>query len=102
MCCTKEFYDQTTISKGDLEGRGLIGKIQLEYYKTTNDILEKERYGINIIKKQRRIHKQMIESKQIDNISKEETQIENLLQILVNNKVTPIGLEDVLADLIGN
>lgn len=100
MCCIKEFYDQATINKEDLEGRGLIGKIQLEYYKTINDIFSKERYGIKIIKRQRKIYKEMIESKQIDNISKEESQIENLLQILVNNKVTPIGLEDVLADLI--
>ncbi len=98
MCYTKELYDKTTINRNDIEEINLRGKIQLEYYKTKND--DNKKYGIKIVKKQKKICKEMIESKEIDNISDEEIKINTLLNILVNNKVTPIALDDVLADLI--
>ena len=37
---------------------------------------------------------------EINNILLEEKQTEKLLKILINNKVTPIALDDVLTDLI--
>jgi len=98
VCYTKELYDKTTINRNDIEEINLRGKIQLEYYKTIND--DNKKYGIKIVKKQKKICKEMIESKEIDNISDEEIKINTLLNILVNNKVTPIALDDVLADLI--
>ena len=100
--CIKELYDKAIIDKNDIEGINIRGKIQLEYYKTTNNLINDEykKYGIKIVKKHKKIYKEMIESKEIDNISDEETKVERLLKLLVSNKVTPIGLDDVLSDLI--
>lgn len=102
MYCVKELYNKAIIDKNDIEGINLRGKIQLEYYKTINNLMSDDykKYGIKIVKKYKKIHKEMIESKEIDNLSNEETTIDTLLNILVNNKVTPIALDDVLADLI--
>ena len=101
MYCVRELYNKTIIDKNDIEGINLKGKIQLEYYKTTNNLIDDyKKYGIKVVKRHKKIYKEMIESKEIDNISNEETKIDTLLSILVNNKVTPIALDDVLADLI--
>ena len=60
----------------------------------------RETYGIGIVKKYKDTKKEKIESREINNILLEEKQTEKLLKILINNKVTPIALDDVLTDLI--
>ena len=75
----------------------------LEYYKTISKVFineGKETYGIGIVKKCRNNGKEKFESREINNILVEEKQTEKLLKILVDNKVTPIALDDVLTDLI--
>ena len=54
----------------------------------------------NVAKKLRELRKEKFESREINNILVEEKQTEKLLKILVDNKVTPIALDDVLTDLI--
>ena len=103
MDSIREFYGETTIDEKDSEELNLGEKIKLEYYKTISKLFineGKETYGIGIVKKCRNNGKEKFESREINNILVEEKQTEKLLKILVDNKVTPIALDDVLTDLL--
>ncbi len=64
---------------------------QIEYYKIEE---ETGTYGIEIVKKQ-----ENEEEKKIVKISQEEEKVEELLETLKRNKVTPIEVEYILEDL---
>ena len=99
----KELYGEAIIDSRDSEELNIGERIKLEYYKTISKLFangNRETYGIRIVKKYKDTKKQKIESREINNILLEEKQTEKLLKILINNKVTPIALDDVLTDLI--
>ncbi len=99
----REFYGEAIIDDKDTEELNLGERIKLEYYKTISKLFTNEgrkTYGIGIVEKIKKAGLERLESKEIHNILIEEKQIENLLKILVANKVTPIALDDVLTDLI--
>ena len=95
----KELYGEAIIDSRDSEELNIGERIKLEYYKTISKLFangNRETYG----KKYKDTKKEKIESREINNILLEEKQTEKLLKILINNKVTPIALDDVLTDLI--
>lgn len=99
----KELYGEAIIDSRDSEELNIGERIKLEYYKTISKLFangNRETYGIGIVKKYKDTKKEKIESREINNILLEEKQTEKLLKILINNKVTPIALDDVLTDLI--
>lgn len=99
----KELYGEAIIDSRDSEELNIGERIKLEYYKTISKLFangNRETYGIDIVKKYKDTKKEKIESREINNILLEEKQTEKLLKILINNKVTPIALDDVLTDLI--
>ena len=99
----KELYGEAIIDSRDSEELNIGERIKLEYYKTISKLFangNRETYGIGIVKKCRNNGKEKFESREINNILVEEKQTEKLLKILVDNKVTPIALDDVLTDLI--
>lgn len=99
----KKLYGTTVIDSSDSEDDGIEGQIELEYYKTKNGLVvleDKKPYGIEIIKKKKENEQLNIEAKVINNMFDEETKINKLLDLLIKNKVTPISVEDILADLI--
>ena len=84
----KKLYGSVDLSCEEQE----ISKIfKIEYYK-----IKEEKYGLEIIK---RTLNQEIESKIIRKIYDEEKHINELLEILKRNKVTPTELEYILEDL---
>ena len=88
----KELYGEAIIDSRDSEELNIGERIKLEYYKTISKLFangNRETYGIGIVKKYKDTKKEKIEK-----------QTEKLLKILINNKVTPIALDDVLTDLI--
>lgn len=98
----KELYGEAIIDSRDSEELNIGERIKLEYYKTISKLFangNRETYGIGIVKSTKTL-KGKIESREINNILLEEKQTEKLLKILINNKVTPIALDDVLTDLI--
>lgn len=100
---SKKLYGTTSIKGTEYEGIKQDCEIQLEYYKTEAEIKisEKEKpYGIEVIKKKLENQQLKIETQVINNICKKENETNRLLEILMLNKVTPIGVEDVLADMI--
>lgn len=99
----KELYGEAIIDSRDSEELNIGERIKLEYYKTISKLFangNRETYGTGIVKKYKDTKKEKIESREINNILLEEKQTEKLLKILINNKVTPIALDDVLTDLI--
>lgn len=94
----KSLFGRTVIDSSDSEE--IDDKIELEYYETSNLVEENGRkYGIEVVKKEEGNKKFNIESKVVNNISNEEKHINNLLQILMLNKVTPITVDDIISDI---
>ena len=99
----KTFYGSTFIDEEELRLEGKENPIKLEYYKIINEdeFIKKERatYGIEIVKTEYIDKKIKIEEKELKHISNNEEYINNLLNILKRNMVTPISIEDIINDL---
>lgn len=98
----RTFFGKTTINNEDAE-QANFDRMYLEYYKNANEreIKKDEKpYGVTIIKKTQIGKILEIEEKEVKNILNRENDVDNILKLLVEYKVTPIGLDDVLQDLV--
>ena len=96
----KTFFDGIFIDGNNSQNEGEY-PIKLEYYKTikTEENVE-AKYGIEIVVTEFINGKVNIKSKAIDDIANTSEQIDNILTILKNNEVTPIGIEDAIDEII--
>ena len=101
----KYFFGCTFMNRDELANIGVKYPIKLEYYKTkTNE--EKVRnendikYGIEVIKTSYIDEKVDVEKRTIPDIIKDEIKIERILDILKQNKVTPISAEYIVEDFL--
>ena len=96
----KTFFDGIFIDGNNSQNEGEY-PIKLEYYKTIKTEEDvKAKYGIEIVVTEFINGKVNIESKAIDDIVNTSEQIDNILTILKNNEVTPIGIEDAIDEII--
>lgn len=98
----RTFFGKTTINNEDAE-QANFDRMYLEYYKNVNEreIKKDEKpYGVTIIEKTQIGKILEIEEKEVKNILNRENDVDNILKLLVEYKVTPIGLDDVLQDLV--
>lgn len=98
----RTFFGKTTINNEDAE-QANFDRMYLEYYKNVNEreIKKDEKpYGVTIIKKTQIGKILEIEEKEVKNILNRENDVDNILKLLVEYKVTPIGLDGVLQDLV--
>lgn len=98
----RTFFGKTTINNEDAE-QANFDRMYLEYYKNVNEreIKKDEKpYGVTIIKKTQIGKILEIEEKEVKNILNRENDVDNILKLLVEYKVTSIGLDDVLQDLV--
>lgn len=100
----KKFYAGIILGKEDLKESNR-SRIELEYYKIsrrTPKIIGKKTnlYGIEIIKKEYLGNKKYKEKNNIQNLTTDENVINNLLNILRKNRVTPITLNDVIEEVL--
>lgn len=98
----RTFFGKTTINNEDAE-QANFDRMYLEYYKNVNEreVKKDEKpYGVTIIKKTQIGKILEIEEKEVKNILNRENDVDNILKLLVEYKVTPIGLDDVLQDLV--
>ena len=98
----RTFFGKTTINNEDAE-QANFDRMYLEYYKNVNEreIKKDEKpYGVTIIKKTQIGKILEIEEKEVKNILNRENDVDNILKLLVEYNVTPIGLDDVLQDLV--
>lgn len=100
----KKFYAGIVLNKDEL-AESNSNHIELEYYKIAkmnkDSITKKSNlYGIEIVKKEYLGKKKLKEKNNIYNLTNDETVIDNILDILTTNKVTPITLNDVVEEIL--
>lgn len=98
----REFYGETVIDNSDDNNFNIEFKIYLSYYKIQDCLnlnSEAGRYGIQVVKKQNEGKVTKMETKEYCNIVDSEEKVNNILELLKRNKVTPIGVYDVLEDM---
>ncbi|MDK2932258.1 MAG: hypothetical protein PWP27_68 [Clostridiales bacterium] len=85
-----------------------LKELHLEYYIVENDLIDKEQsyqgkaYGVEIVKKElMKDNNTYIEHKLIENIYCCEHKMEKLVEKLAHHTVTPVGLSNVLEDIVG-
>ena len=101
----KRFYGGTFINKEELMANGIFHPIKLEYYKTikiNKDFLNTngDTYGIQIVKTEYIDKTVKIETKEINYKIKNDQKIDEILEILKNNQVTPTVAGEIVEDLL--
>ena len=101
----KHFYAGTFINRDDLKKVGIEYPIKLEYYKTKSqdDLLKHEneiRYGIEVVKTSYLQKEVKIENVEIAEFTQNEIMVNQILDILKRNEVTPINAEYIVEDLL--
>lgn len=103
MLDLRKLYGKVTIEGEDFgynQNPGQQEKIFLEYYKTKKAQTKNEKkYGIEVIKKEENKNGITREKTVENGLSNNEKVIDKLLEILIENKVTPITTKDVITDL---
>lgn len=95
----KTFFDGVFIDRQKLEKEGIEYPIKLEYFKTSGEENVKK-YGVEVVKTEYLEGNVRIETKEVKNVTDSLSEEEKILTLLKNNEVTPIGVEDVLQDLL--
>ena len=96
----KTCYGMAYFDENDLKETKINHRIKLEYYKTDRVSEDECEYGIEIQKKEYINDSIIIESNNMDNISNSSDKVIEIINTLKKYKVTPIGLNDVLEDLL--
>ena len=98
MFSFNKIYGETTIQKvtKDYEEDRIIN---LKYYKTKAKNDNDKIYGVGVIRTEIVNNEFNQEKQEINNICKQKDEVENLLEMLLQNKVTPVDLKYVLEDI---
>ena len=98
----KNFFGSIFINRDELREAGIDYPIKVEYYKITNEEEKIKQnkliYGIQVIKTEYK-DKIGVEQEKIEHITNDEKEITQILGIMKENEVTPIGLEDVILEI---
>ena len=94
----KNFFGSIFINRDELSKAGINYPIKVEYYKITDENRDKLTYGIQVIKTEYR-DKIGIEQKRIEHLTNDEKEIINMLGLVKEYEVTPVGLEDVIIEI---
>ena len=96
----KTFFDGIFIDNNNTQNEAEY-PIKLEYYKTieTEENVE-AKYGIEVVETEFIEGKINIENRKIKNIAKTSEEIGRILSIIRDNKVTPIGIQDAIDEIL--
>ena len=97
---SKTCYGMTYFDENDLKQAQINHRVELEYYKTDKCREDDFKYGIEICKKEYINDNIKIETNRIENITNSSDKVIEIINTLKRYKVTPVGLNDVLEDLI--
>ena len=96
------FFGSIFIEKEKLREAGVEHPIKLEYYKIINEDefinRDNAKYGIKIVKTEYIKNNTKIEDKTIRYLSNNEQRVEDILNVLKENEVTPVCVEDIISD----
>ena len=100
------FFGGTFIKKEELQEAGIEYPIKLEYYKIINEdeFVKKNnaKYGIRVVKTEYLENDINIEDETIKYLSNNEQKVDEILNTLKQNEVTPITTKDVISDISKN
>ena len=90
------------ISPSFFVGIAVLGDPQLKYYKICNNKKKstEKPYGIGVIKTYSDELETEVEKREFNHIFSKENDANNMLELLIRNKVTPITLKDILKDFV--
>ncbi len=97
---SKTCYGMTYFDENDLKETRINHRVELEYYKTEQIVKDNFKYGIEIRKKEYIKNSYTEEKNSIENISNSSDKVIEIINTLKKYKVTPVGLNDVLEDLL--
>lgn len=97
---SKTCYGMTYFDEDDLRETKINHRIELEYYRTEKSTKDDFKYGIEIRKKEYINDSITEESNNIENITNSSDKVIEIINTLKQYKVTPVGLNDVLEDLL--
>ncbi len=97
-----EVYGNISINDSIVKGVSKEFPINLEYYKIHYNMQKNETkpYGIGIIKTHEDGIETMMEKSEFNHVFSKEKEADNMLKLLIENKVTPISLRDILEDYV--
>ncbi len=98
----KKFYGGKFIDKQKLSNEGIDYPIKIEYYKIYDNEENREitQYGLEVVKTEYKTGNINIENKEVLRITKEEKIIDNILDRLKDNEVTPVTARYIVEDLV--
>lgn len=96
----KTCYGMTYFDENDLKETQINHRVELEYYRTNKCEEDNFKYGIEICKKEYRNDDITVETNKIENITNSSDKVIEIINTLKKYKVTPVGLNDVLEDLM--
>ena len=96
----KTCYGMTYFDENDLKETQINHRVELEYYKTNKYEENDFKYGIEICKKEYIDDNISVETNKIENITNSSDKVIEIINTLKKYKVTPVGLNDVLEDLM--
>ena len=96
----KTCYGMTYFDENDLKETQINHRVELEYYKTNKYEENDFKYGIEICKKEYINDNITVETNKIENITNSSDKVIEIINTLKKYKVTPVGLNDVLEDLL--
>lgn len=104
MLDTKKLYGIAKIDSLELEEAKQNSEIDIKYYVTKILIgkTSNRKYGIEIVKEEKNGKITTKEKSKISGLSNNEKIIENLLKLLMKNRVTPMATEEIIYDLRKN
>lgn len=91
-------YGEIQLDEQILRENNIYHNMELEYYKIKNNN-ENKMYGIEIVKREYINNEIQEENKYIKELTKSEETVENLLEKLKKNIVTPTSLEYIITDM---
>lgn len=97
---SRTYYGEAYLEKEDLEEANIEHKVKLEYYTIRETKDKKDTYGIEIIKREYKANGIDTEATSRNTISNNKQKVIEIINTLKDYKVTPIGLNDVLEDLL--
>ena len=105
MKSSKTCYGMTYIENADIPNGNINHRIELEYYKIKKpkfNLLGKQnkKYGIEIQKREYKNNSLNVETNSVNYITKSKEKVIKIINTLKEHKVTPVGLNDVLDDLL--
>lgn len=96
----KTFFGGMFMNKDELRREGILHPIKLEYYKIKDIKSKNDIFGVEIVKTEYINEKVKVERASVDRLTNDESIENKVLDMLKRNEVTPIGLNDVVQDLV--